>query len=389
MTPTPSGSRLSQDQAASARWGKREDMIVHETDPYNAEPAPHALAGRHLTPVDAFYTRNHGPIPDLDPTTWRLRIGGLVATPLELTMTSLQEDFGQHSVTATLQCAGNRRADLNQVRHVPGEDPWGPGATSTATWTGARLADVLRTARTHKDARHVCFSATDRTGPAHPSQTYGSSVEIHKALSDEVLLAWQMNGHALLAVHGAPVRVVVPGYIGARSVKWLDRVTASLHPSDNYFQETAYRLLPAHGTPGPGIGMSLGPVALNSAILAPADGATIPVGPTDVYGYAYAGDRGVARVDVSLDDGATWIEAQLDDQAGPWTWCLWRTTLPLPEGKARVSVRAWDTAGATQPRSAREVWNPRGYLNTSWARTTITVLPAQQRSAPDLRGSGL
>lgn len=361
-------------------------MVVHGTDPYNAEPEPHALAGLHLTPLDIFYTRNHGPIPNLDPSTWRLRIDGLVATPLELSMTALQEDFEQHAVTATLQCAGNRRSDLNQVRRVAGEDPWGPGATSTATWTGARLADVLWTAGIQKDARHVCFGAPDRTEPthqahgghpAHPAATYGSSVEVDKALSDEVLLAWQMNGQALPAVHGAPVRVVVPGYIGARSVKWLDRVTASLHPSDNYFQRTAYRLLPAHGTPGPGVGMSLGPVALNSAILVPADGTPIPVGLTDVHGYAYAGDRGTARVDVSLDDGATWIEAELDDQAGPWTWCLWRTTLALQEGTARISVRAWDTAGATQPRSAREVWNPKGYLNTSWARATITVLPAK------------
>jgi sulfite oxidase len=357
-------------------------MVVHGTDPYNAEPAPHALAGRHLTPVDTFYTRNHGRIPALDPTTWRLRVEGLVATPLELGLGQLQEDFEQRTVTATLQCAGNRRSDLNQVRHIPGEDPWGSGATSTATWTGVRLADVLRTAGTHKDARHVCFSAPDGTKSTYATQTYGSSIEIRKALSDEVLLAWQMNGRALPAVHGAPVRVVVPGYIGARSVKWLDRVTASLHPSKNYFQETAYRLLPAHGTPGPGIGISLGPVALNSAILAPADGTTIPVGPTDVHGYAYASDRGIARVDVSLDDGATWIEAALDDQAGPWTWCLWRTTLPLPEGIARISARAWDTAGATQPRSAWEVWNPKGYLNTSWARVTVTVLPAQERSEP-------
>jgi len=376
----PTESRSSQDLAASASWGKREDMVVHGTDPYNAEPAPHALASGHLTPVDMFYTRNHGPVPDLDPETWRLRVDGLVATPLELTRKALQEDFEQRTVTATLQCAGNRRADLNLVRRVPGEDLWGPGATSTATWTGAALAEVLRAAGLQGDARHACFSAPDLTGLAHPPQTYGSSVEIHKALSDEVLLAWQMNGQALPAVHGAPGRVVVPGYIGARSVKWLDRVTGSLHPSDSYFQETAYRLLPADGTPGPGIGMSLGPVALSSAILVPADGTTVPVGRTDVQGYAYAGDRGIARVDVSLDDGATWIEAALDDQAGPWTWRRWRIPLPLQEGKARISARAWDTAGATQPRSAGEVWNPKGYLNISWARATVIVVPAKERS---------
>ena len=374
MTVISRESRSVQDQVASARWGKREDMVVHGTDPYNAEPAPHALAGRHLTPLDAFYTRNHGPVPDLDPATWRLRVDGLVATPLELTMAALQDEFDQHTVTATLQCAGNRRRDLNRVSPVSGEDPWGPGATGTASWTGARLADVLHNAGIQEQARHVCFSAPDRTVPATPTHTYGSSVEVHKALADEVLLAWRMNGHALPAVHGAPVRVVVPGYIGARSVKWVDRVTASLHPSDNYFQQSAYRLLPADGTPGPGIGMSLGPVPLTSAILAPADGTTIPAGQTDVHGYAYAGDRGIARVEVSLDDGATWIEAELDDQAGPWTWHLWRTTLLLREGVASISARAWDTAGATQPQSPEEVWNPKGYLNTSRAEVAVTVL---------------
>lgn len=367
---------------ASARWGKRADMVVHGTDPYNAEPAPHALAGRHLTPVDTFYTRSHGPVPDIDPATWRLRIDGLVTTPLELSMTALQEDFEQHTVTATLQCAGNRRADFNEVRHVPGEDPWGPGATSTATWTGARLADVLRAAGLQEHARHVCFSAPDRTEPATPTRTYGSSIEIQKALSEEVLLAWQLNGHALPAVHGAPARVVVPGYIGARSVKWVDRVTASLLPSDNYFQQTAYRLVPADGTPGPGIGTSLGRVPLSSAILTPADSAAIPCGLTEVHGYAYAGDRDIARVDLSLDDGATWIEAELDNQAGPWTWSLWRITLRLQEGPARISARAWDTAGATQPRSALEVWNPKGYLNTSWAQVTVTVQTAQECCDP-------
>ena len=383
MTRAPVTSRPRRAGAASARWGKREDMVVHGTDPYNAEPAPHALAGRHLTPVDTFYSRNHGSVPDVDRTTWRLRVDGLVANPLELSLGQLQEDFEQHTLTATLQCAGNRRRDLDQVRRVPGEDLWGPGATSTATWTGARLADVLQAAGVLEDARHVCLSAPDRAESAYPAQTYGSSVEIHKALSDEVLLAWQMNGAALPAVHGAPVRVVVPGYIGARSVKWVDRVTASLSPSDSYYQRTAYRLLPADGTPGPGIGLSLGPLPLSSAILTPADGATVRTGPTDVQGYAYAGDRGIARVEVSLDDGGTWIEAELDDQAACWTWRLWRTTLPLPEGTATITVRAWDSAGATQPRSACEVWNPKGYLNTSWARVTVTVtVPSALERSP-------
>ena len=164
---------MPPDEAASTRWGKREDMIVHRTDPYNAEPAPYALAGGHLTPVDTFYSRNHGRVPDLDRATWRLRVDGLVATPLELTLERLQDDFEQRTVTATLQCAGNRRADLNRVRRVPGEDPWGPGATSTATWTGARLADVLRSAGRRPVGRRSRWRWKSHPAPMGPRRVRG------------------------------------------------------------------------------------------------------------------------------------------------------------------------------------------------------------------------
>jgi len=354
-------------------WGKRDDMVVHGSDPYNAEPARHALAGHHVTAIEIFYSRNHGPVPEIDPVTWRVRVDGLVTRPLCLGLEDLEREYEHHTITATLQCAGNRRADFNLVRDIPGEDLWGPGATSTATWTGARLADVLRSAGLDDEARHIDFGAPDVTKLAHPPQAYGSSIPVGKAISDEVLVAWQMNGQDLPAVHGGPLRVVVPGYIGARSVKWLDRVTASRQPSENFFQATAYRLLPVEGTPGPGAGISLGPVALNSAILVPDDGATIPAGDTDVRGYAYAGDRGITRVDVSLNQGRTWVQAQLDDQADRWTWCLWRTRLQLPEGEATISARAWDTSAATQPASPQQVWNPKGYVNSSWAHATVTV----------------
>ncbi|MBA2463404.1 MAG: sulfite oxidase, partial [Nocardioidaceae bacterium] len=346
---------------------------LHGSDPYNAEPPRHALAGHHLTAIDTFYSRNHGPVPTIDTATWRLRADGLVQRPLELGLEDLKKQYEHQTTTATLQCAGNRRADLDLVRDIPGEDLWGPCATSTATWTGTRLADVLRSAGLDDEARHIHFGAQDVTTLAHPPQAYGSSIPVGKATSDEVLLAWQMNGQDLPAVHGGPVRVLIPGYIGARSVKWLDRVTASLQPSESFFQTTAYRLLPVEGTPGPGVGVSLGPVALNSAILVPDDGATLSAGDTDVRGYAYAGERGITRVDVSLDQGRTWVQAQLDEQAERWTWCLWRTRLPLQEGEATISVRAWDTSAATQPASAQQVWNPKGYANSSWAQATVTV----------------
>ncbi len=360
-----------------ASWGKRADMVVHEAEPYNAEPPLRALAGAPLTPVESFYSRNHGPVPQLESQTWRLRVDGLVGRVLELSLDELKDRFQARTVTATLQCAGNRRSGFLAVRDIPGEDPWRGGATSTARWTGAALADVLVAAGIQPTAAHVEFTAPDVSELADPPQPYAGSVPVAKATSPEVLLAWQMNGRPLPAVHGGPVRVVVPGWIGARSVKWLQRISARTEPSDGYFQATAYRLLPAEADPsaaGPGTGLSLGPVALNSEILRPSDGASVPAGPTEVTGYAFAGDgRGVARVEVSADGGRTWSQADLDDQDGPWAWQLWRATLDLRPGPVTLTARAWDTTGAAQPEAAEHLWNPKGYINNSWPTAGITA----------------
>lgn len=356
-------------------WDKREGMVVHGRAPYNAEPARRALAEHHLTPIDTFYSRNHAAVPDVAASDWRLRVDGLVGTPLDLTLEDLRDWFDEHTVVATLQCAGNRRSALTAVRDIPGEDLWGPCATSTASWTGVRLADVLHSAGVGGHAQHVELLAPDVSDLADPPQEFGASIPVAKAMSPEVLLAWRMNGQDLPALHGGPVRVVVPGYIGARSVKWVDRVTLSREPSSNFFQETAYRLLPVDGEPGPGVGVPLGSVALNSDVLVPADGDTVPAGPTDVRGYAYAGDdRAVVRVDISLDEGSTWSQADLDGDADTWTWRLWSARLDLPEGRTRIVVRAWDSTGATQPASAAEVWNPKGYVNNSWGHATVIAV---------------
>jgi sulfite oxidase len=358
-------------------WGKRDDMIIYEADPYNAETPRAALADRMLTPVDAFYGRNHGPIPELDPRSWRLTVDGLVGQQLEVSLADLMAGYRHHTLTATLQCAGNRRAGLIEVRDIPGEAPWGPGATSTAEWTGVRLADVLESAVAGGAASHVAFEASDVSQDADPPQPFGGSIGLHKALDGEVLLAWSMNGQPLPAAHGAPLRVIVPGYIGARSVKWLERITVQDKPSDNYFQAIAYRLLPPEADPAaarPGYGLSLGAIAVNADILRP-DGTTpVPAGLTEVTGYALAGDdRGIARVDVSADGGSSWVQAEFYASAGPWAWQLWRAVLDLPPGEALITARAWDTAAAVQPESAAQLWNPKGYVNNSWARLRLKV----------------
>jgi sulfite oxidase len=358
-------------------YGKRDDTVVHERQPFNAEPSPAALDGQLVTRPDTFFSRNHGVVPDIDPGDWRLRVNGAVDTPLELSMADLRTSFAPRTQTVTLQCAGNRRDGLMQVRAIPGEHPWGRCAIGTARWTGVPLADVLAAAGVQPEARHVAFAAPDTSQLAHPPQPYGGSVPVSKATAGDVLLAWEMNGEPLAPVHGAPLRVVVPGYIGARSVKWLERVTVQKEPSSNYFQAVAYHLLPAtveaSETNAAG-GISLGPVSLSCEILRPGDNEGVRAGQVTVSGYAYVGpDRTVLRVDVSADSGRTWRQADLSEQHNPWTWRLWKTTLDVSPGPQHIVARAWDDTGSTQPESAEQIWNPKGYMNNSWARVSVSV----------------
>lgn len=357
---------------------KSAAMVVHEDDPYNAESPPTALAER-VTPTELFYSRNHGPVPDLDPDDWRLEIGGRVARPLSLTLDQLQARFQVHRVTATLQCAGNHRAGLIAVRDIPGEAPWGDGAVGTATWTGARLSDVLTAAGAGDGpGLHVAFDAPDISPLADPPQPFGGSIPAERSRRGDVLLAWAMNDEPLPRLHGGPVRVVVPGYIGARSVKWVTGVTVQDQPSANYFQATAYRLVPPDADPAqPGAGISLGAFAVTSAITEPRAGDVVAAAPLTVRGYAVAGDgRQVARVDLSADGGRSWQQAALDTDPEPGVWRLWHAAVDLSGGggsDVELVARAWDDTAAVQPDSAADLWNPKGYANNARPRTRVTV----------------
>jgi sulfite oxidase len=359
-------------------WGKRQDMIVRDGSPFNAEPPATALAGGEITAIDTFYSRNHGPFPDIAPEHWRLQVDGMVDTPRTLTYEQLINGFSAHSLTATLACAGNRRAELLKVRPIPGKDPWAHGAISTAEWRGARLADVLDAAGVHRDdGLHVAFSAPDVAPEAVPVQSYGSSIPLDKAMSEEVLLAWEMNSEPLPRIHGGPVRVVVPGYVGARSVKWVNAIRVQSVPSENYFQASDYRILPPETDPdtaAPGEGISLSSLPLNCDILVPADDAEIPAGPLTIRGWAMAGDgRGIGRVDVSVDGGRTWRQADVQPTTNRWAWRLWSLTVDVQPGTMSLTARTWDDTGVTQPESPAPLWNPRGYGNNAWARINVSA----------------
>ena len=346
--------------------------MVHEAEPFNAETGLAALDEGPLTATDAFYVRGHGAVPEIDAAAWRLRVHGLVERELDLSLTTLREAFREREVNATLQCAGNRRKRLMAIRNIPGEAPWGPGATGTATWTGVALSDVLALAGPLGDAAHVGFEGADVCPVAELAEHFGGSIPLDKARRPEVLLAWAMNGEPLPPVHGAPLRVVVPGYIGARSVKWLERIELRSASWQGYFQHVVYRLLPPDSQPAPGVGMPLGLAALNADILSPADGATVAAGPLEVRGYAFAGgERHVERVDVSLDGGASWSQAELLDDLGTWTWRHWRTTVQLTPGEHEILARAWDSSAATQPEDEAALWNPKGYVNNAQPRIRV------------------
>jgi sulfite oxidase len=362
------------------RFGKRDDLVVHHAEPFNAETGVRSLMNP-MTDTDAFYVRNHARVPEIASDEWRLRVHGMVERELTLSLGTLREAFRERTVTATLQCAGNRRSGLIAIRDIPGEAPWGPGATGTATWTGVALADVLALAGPLADASEVGFEGADLCREAKPVQRFGGSIPLDKARRSEVLLAWAMNGEPLAPAHGAPLRVVVPGYIGARSVKWLERVELRSDPCPGYYQHVVYRLVPADAVPGPGVGMPLGLVALNSEVLAPRDGDTVTAGPVEVRGYAFAGgDRHVSRVDLSLDGGASWRQAELLDDLGRWAWRHWRITLDLAPGEHELIVRAWDSSAATQPEDEAAIWNPKGYVNNARPRLRIRAIAAGRGS---------
>ncbi len=351
-------------------------MIVHSQHPFNAEPALDRLRANFISPVVDFYHRSHGEIPQLDAANHRLSIMGMVSAPLDISLADLRKRFQHHTVCAALQCAGNRRADLQAVKPVSG-DPWDAGAIGNAAWTGIRLAEVLREAGVQDGAAHVAFEAHDNMELDGERFKFGVSIPLEKAVSPEVLLAFEMNGEPLTPGHGFPLRLIVPGYAGVRSPKWLASVTVQDKPANAPVQQRDYKILPPHMTKDTAdwqAGSTINEMPLNSAICLPARHARLPPGPLTVQGYAIATARKVVRVDVSADGGQRWQQAALESQEdAPWAWVFWSMKLDLPPGAHELAVRAWDSAGQTQPSAPEDVWNAMGYLCAAWHRVPVLV----------------
>ncbi len=321
-----------------------------------------------VTPVGMHYLLTHYDIPWIDPTSWRLAIGGLVERELTLTLDDVR---ARPSVTATvtMECAGNGRARL---RPRPVSQPWLHEAVGTMEWTGTPLGALLRECGPSDDASHVVFTGTDHGVERGKEQDYQRGLTLDQAMADEVLLAYGCNGIALPPQHGFPVRLLMPGWYGMASVKWLRSIEIVDEPFEGY-QQTAYALRQESGEPGEPL-TRIAPRAL-----------VVPPGWPDfmsrrrftrpesqvIEGRAWSGWGEVAQVQVTTDGGSTWEDATLEPPVGRHAWRRW--TLPwTPEpGSYVVAARATDATGRTQP--VEPSWNRGGFANTTTQHIHVLV----------------
>lgn len=362
----------------SIDFGKRQQQVVRDDVFYNSGPPPELLRQAFVTPKDIFFTRNHAAVPEVDPATYRLKVTGLVDRVIELDLQQLKSGMPQRTSAATLACAGLRRDELIAFRPIPGEVVWGAEPVSNGIWTGVPLREVLRKAGVRSNATHVEFLGLDVVERHGKRFAFGGSIPLDKAMSEEVLLAFEMNGEPLPPVHGYPVRVVVPGCIGARSVKWVTEIILTDAPSENYFQAHAYKTFPPEIGPENvnwKEGFMLHDLPLNSVIWDPLVGGKVPAGEVMVRGWAMAtGGATIRKVELSADNGRTWQEAELTEQANRWTWSFWACPVNLPRGRHTLISRATDSAGQVQPGLVAPLWNFKGYMNNAWHRVDVEAV---------------
>jgi DMSO/TMAO reductase YedYZ molybdopterin-dependent catalytic subunit len=345
----------------------RESMLQMNGYAVNAE-TPLALLTDYVTPNELFFVRSHWIPRTPDPKKWSLTIDGEVERPAQLTLSDLKK-LPRAETTCVLQCAGNGRGLYAPT--VPGVQ-WRYGAVGNARWSGVRVRDVLERAGVKASAKHLhLFGSDDPPGKVPPFQR---SIEMEKVLADGIL-AFSMNGEPLPVVHGAPLRLIVPGWAGDHWMKWLVRLSPQPESQKGFYMETAYRYPLTVGAPG---------VAFKPEEMSPVTElfvkSNITTAPKkakaghayEVRGFAFSGAPHIANVEISDDDGATWTEATLDPRHDPYAWRLWsHRWTPSRAGAARICARATDSNGHVQPRDA--AWNQSGYLHNSWHFADVEV----------------
>lgn len=370
-------------------------LLVHTERPCNAETAPDCLA-TYITPHETFYVRNHLWVPTANEDEHVLHVELHDGTEKDYSISDLKTKFERVTITATLQCSGNRRKHMTEEARAASGLQWEVGAISNAEWTGARLRDVLSDAGfpvdnwPNDEVKHAQFTG---------SEAYGSSIPIEKAVSPrgDVLLVYEMGGKPLPPDHGYPLRALVPGHVAARSVKWLNKIVLSEDESPCQWQQRDYKCF------GPNVcsqdvnwasAPAIQEMPVQSAITAvrsiscqsmadrkllQSKGLKEDEDAVEISGYAFSGGgRAIVRVDVSADDGRTWHQAEFlpeDDDKAPkghksWAWRRWKWVTPKQQaGKGGAFVvKAIDEGYNVQPESYEACWNFRGNLTSSWHR---------------------
>mmetsp|Transcript_16212 Transcript_16212/g.43676 ORF Transcript_16212/g.43676 Transcript_16212/m.43676 type:complete len:678 (+) Transcript_16212:69-2102(+) len=360
-------------------------LIYHNNKPCNAEVPCELMMDNWLTPNPVWFIRHHHPVPIVDPSKYRLTIEGEGAKQVTLTLEDIKSRFLKREVVTTIQCGGNRRSELDKIEKTSGI-PWGAGAMSNAKWGGVYLREVLM------HCADVNFEGIEWNGVKHVV-CYGAddmqaSIPIEKALSPfgDVLLAYEMNGEPLPAEHGSPVRLIAPGVVGVRNVKWVDRVRTSREEAEGPWQRgIAYKGFSPMQKDCSGVDvekiLSMQEMPVQSAIMSPKEGSTVELDDIEVKGWAWSGGgRGIVRVDVSIDEGKTWTTAELGEgstqnPSRAWAWTFWEASIPVPDdlrGKeVQILCRATDSSYSTQPERAAPIWNLRGLNCNCWHHVKV------------------
>lgn len=322
-----------------------------------------------ITPTGMHYLLVHYDIPEVNANGWQLRIAGLVSKPINLTLEEIRKRPAQ-TIAVTMECAGNGRA-LFAPRRI--SQPWLLEAIGTAEWTGTPLRGLLEEAGLRHDAAEIVFTGLDRGVEGGELQYYQRSLSRSEATREEVLLAYEMNGEPLQPQHGYPLRLLVPGWYGMASVKWLDRIEAVPEPFHGYQMVQAYRYARAADDLGEPVSL----VRVRALMIPPgipdfmSRTRLLQAGPVTLTGKAWAGRASVAKVEVSVDGGSIWSEARLGEAISPYAWSPWTFLWNATPGVYTLCVRATDANQNVQPLDQQ--WNFGGYGNNGVQRINVIV----------------
>ena len=342
-----------------------EKMRIMTEKPLNAEtPISHLRSW--ITSNTIFFDRNQGEIPQEPVSTaeWRLHIEGLVEEPIQLSYDQITR-MPKAIASNTLECSGNGRSLLAQKASG---NPWTIGGVGNAIWGGVWLRDLLARARPMPDAKHVAFQGMDK--PIGSSGvSFIRSIPLNKAMSS-TLLAYEMNGEPLPLKHGYPLRALALGWTGANCAKWLHKITLMDRPYEGFFMDKVYRVFQKDQDPKAGAVVKA--IKLKSIITQPLQGESLPAGPVTILGAAYAGEEGIERVEVSVDNGSTWRPAAFLGPRESFAWRQWQFIWEARDkGDFKIMARAIDANGRMQPVNAS--WNVLGYGNNGVEEHSIVV----------------